>query len=62
MIMNMPAIGTRVRRDKDGKIYTVGRTTNFARGEYVMLYPVWSGRAHDKTVTHFLNQYTLVEE
>ena len=59
MIEEMPNIGTMVRRKRDGNIYTVGLTTKYMHGEYVTLIPVWSGRVHEKSVTHFLCQFSL---
>lgn len=59
MISEMPKAGTLVRRKKDDRLYTVGKITTYVRGDYVTLHPVWEGRTHEKTVTHFLNQYKI---
>lgn len=59
MIIEMPKYGTRVRREKDGQLYDVGPISSDGA---VLLYPVWNGRTHKKSITHFLDQYSIFEE
>lgn len=62
MIKEIPKIGTKVRRDRDGSLYTTGELIFIgAYSEKIRLYPIWNGRAHDKSVIHFLSQYSLAE-
>jgi len=69
MIADMPKIGTLVRRKRDDQLYKVGRYEGggiignvWHECDVVRLVPVWGGRAHSKTVTHFLDQYKLEAE
>lgn len=60
MIKEIPKPGTLVIRDKDQQLYSVGDVMLIdSFGKKIRLYPVCNGRTHNKSITHFLNQYTL---
>lgn len=55
VMAEVPKSGTKVRRKRDGKLYTVGAVY----ADYLRLNPVWDGRTHAKDICHFLKQYEL---
>lgn len=68
-LTEVPTHGTRVRRKRDGGLYTVGSTRDggvignvYWSESIIQLHPVWEGRTHFKTVTHFLNQFEVCEQ